>query len=586
MNIETQSYESLLPFPVVEALNSTNWSSNSMSVRMMDRGWAWLVIGRKLLIWKFREDKKTAVRTRRMLSPCFELQLPQSDLIHKADLINVFFIPRDPNTSQRIVNVPAALAISPEGTVRFWSNVTNERPSESIVSEVQGQEFCTLASLSPTEYLLGTTTGSIYQLNLDINAADLKNVVTCSSLAAPSGLISGISRRMTNLFFGPMSAEISPETRRPLIACPRPVSENESGIDRTFFVLASSLKLRQWTRTYEGLNGQNQLIREWDLQKNLQRKLATSLRIQDVKDLNFWPIDMITTKSKELLILVVTLDTSREKTINYATCIFNPYQAADKIGKTTILRSHSWHYSNESEEQLLALRFLERHANSPLCFMYDRKFLFLAQVDRDILDAVDYANQDDSILGAGFIDGHAILFTQRDGLICVAPVVSDRSRIDAGNETTMYHEASRLNETRLDQSSRLETSHQQSTRAEPMLVEINDDDDDNDVNQENQRARTSNMQRHRIDRDQSTTNRSNLDTSTLNRSVDQSSKRKADDVSEFMRENKEFEWVQQIDAKQFGLASQTLAKLAEESDIMKDRRDTLLALSKLAQLAE
>ena len=151
MNIQTQSYDSLLPFPVVEALSSTNWSSNSITVRMMDRGWAWLVIGRKLLIWKFKEDKKTSVRTRRMLSPCFELQLPQSDLIHKADLINVFFIPRDPNTSQRIINVPAALAISPEGTVRFWSNVTNERPNESVVSELQGQEFFTLASLSPLE---------------------------------------------------------------------------------------------------------------------------------------------------------------------------------------------------------------------------------------------------------------------------------------------------------------------------------------------------------------------------------------------------------------------------------------------------
>jgi hypothetical protein len=104
------------------------------------------------------------------------------------------------------------------------------------------------------------------------------------------------------------------------------------------------------------------------------------------------------------------------------------------------------------------------------------------------------------------------------------------------------------------------------------------------VNQE--KARPSNFQRHIIDRDQSSANKSNLDSSTLNRSIDQSSKRKVDDVSEFMGQNKEFEWVQQIDAKQFGLASQTLAKLAEESEIMKDRKDTLLALSKLARLAE
>lgn len=585
MNIQTKSYESLLPFPIVEALNSANCSFDAMSVRMMDKGWAWLVVGRKLLIWKFKEDRKTTVRTRRMLSPCFELQLPQSDLMHKADLINVFFIPRDPNASQRIINVPAALAVSPEGTIRFWSNVTNERPSESTVSELQGQEFCTLASLSPIEYLLGTTTGSIYQLVIDTTATDLKNIVVCSSLAVPSGLLSGISRRMTTLFFGPMSAEISPETRRPLITSIRSASENESGIDRVFFVMSSALKLRQWSRNNEGIHSHNQLVREWDLQKNIQKKLTSSLRIQDSKNLNYWPVDMITTKTKELLVLLVTLDTSRGNNISYATCVFNPFQAADKIGKTTILRSHSWQYSNESEEQLLAIRFVERFASSPLCFMYDRKFLFLAQVDRDILDAIDYANQDDGVLGAGFLDGQAILFTQRDGLVCVLPVVSDRSRFDVGNETTMYHETSRVtNETRLDQSSRLENSQQQSTKAEPMLVEINDDDE-GDTEHENERRRGPSMSRHRLDKNQSTANKSNLDTSSMNRSLDQPTIRKADDVSEYMRENKEFEWVQQIDSKQYGLASETLAKLAEETELLKERKDTLMALSKLARLA-
>lgn len=586
MNIVTKSFESLLPFLVVEAISSQTSSFDTMSVRLMDKGWAWLVSGRKLLIWKFKESKSSTVaKTRRTLSPCFELQLPQSDLIHKAELIHVFFMPQNPNASLRAITVPAALAISPEGTIRFWLNIANERFTESSVVDMQGQEFCIQVPLSPIEYLLGTTTGSVFLLTIDVNSSDPKGVITCSSLDAPSGILSGISRRMTNLFFGPMATEVSADNRRPLIAvqkCSQPTIDKADLTDRTFFVMSSSLKLRQWSRTNEDVNSQNRLVREWDLHKNIYRKLTSALNIQDPHALNFWPIDMIMTESKELLILIVTLDTSRDNTINYATCIFNAYQAGDRIGRLVILRSHSWHYTNESEEQLLALRFLERHASSPLCFMYDRNFLFLARIDRDVIDAVDYANQDDRILGAGFIDGQAVLFTQRDGLTCVAPVVCDVSRMDSQlNETSIQSEAHRQ-DTSVLQQSRIECQQKStSNRVEPMLVEIDDEE------QENDKSRAPNNQpRHRVDRDQSTANKSNLDTSNLSKPADTSIRRKGDCVNEFIKENKEFEWVQQIDSKLYGLASETLAKVAEESETLKDRKETLLALSKLAKLAE
>lgn len=592
MNISTKSYQSLLPFMVVEAISSQNLSFNQSSVRMMDKGWAWLVSGRKLLVWKFNDAKTTTMmKTRRStMSPCFELQLPQSDLIHKAELVNVFFLPQNLNTSTRIITVPAAVAISPEGTIRFWSNIANERPNELVVSDLQGQEFCTLAALSNTEYLIGTTTGSVFLLVLDTTSSDPNSVINCSSLEAPSGLLSGISRRMTNLFFGPMASDTNTtEARRPLVAVVRPQNESEASIERTFFVMSSSFKLRQWSRTCEGVQSQNRLVREWDLLKNIHRKLTSLLRIPESQTLNIWPVDCITTKNKELLILVVTLDTSHDNTINYATCVFNPFQASDRIGKTTVLQSHSWQYTNESEEQLLSLRFLERCANSPLCFMYDRKFLFLAQVDRDILDAVDYANQDDSILGAGFIDGQAVLFTQRDGLICVLPVVSDRSMIDPGNDTTIYQpDSSRMSNDTRELSTRLENSRHQSmsSRVEPMLVELDEEADDN---RENDKPAMPTQPKEKADKDASMSSsmrKTNLDNSTLNKSVDQSTRRKADETQEFLRDNKEFEWVQQIDSKCYGQASETLARIAEEAETLKDRKETLLALSKLAKLAE
>lgn len=556
MNIITKSYESLLPFLVVEAM-SAQTTFQSMSVRMMDRGWAWLVSGRKLLVWKFKESKnQTVTRSRRTLSPCFELQLPQSDLIHKADLTNVFFMPQNPNTSMRAVTVPSAISVSPEGIIRYWSNIANERFLESSVVDMQGQEFCTLACVSPVEYLVGTTTGSVYFLVISATTG----TISTSSLTTPASLLSGISRRMTKLFFGPMTPDTA-ESRKPLIAVGQPSRNlNESRLpDTPFFILSSTFKLRQWIRTNENSTNQNQLVREWDLQQIILKKLTSSLKITDAQRLSFWPVDLVSTRSKELLMLVVTLDSSRNNTINYVTIVFNPYQAGDKLSKTTILRSHSWQYTNETEEQLLSLRFIERCASSPTCFMYDRKFLFLVQVDRDILDAVDYANQDDGILGAGFIDNQTLLFTQRDGLVSGSMIRSKEQECDNdGNNLTGVGTNVTLNSTRPFVS---ETLNEQSTV-------ISDD--------------TSDIEERLISRlEPNEQSRQNI---TPPKPASKTSKESKPEEIDFATST-EFEWIAHIDAKRYTQASEVLERLANESEVLKDRQETLIALSKLSRMA-
>jgi len=587
MNIITKPYESLLPYLVVEAISAQGTTFNSMSVRMIDKGWAWLVCGRKLLIWKFKESKSpSAPKARRVLSPCFELQLPQSDLIHRAELIHAFFMPQNPNVSLRAITVPATLVVSPEGTIRFWSSIANERFTESSVGDMQGQEFCTLAQLSPLEYLLGTTTGMVLILSIDITAHD-KSMLLCTPLNTPSGLLSGISRRVTDLFFGPLAADIGTETRRPLIAVPKysqSTIDKTGSTDRPFFVMSSNFKLRQWSRTNEGIGSTNCLVREWDLQKGIFARLVFGLNLSTSGRLNFWPIDMVITKAKEILILVVTLDSTRDNAINYATCTFNPFQSGEDITSLTILRSHSWHYSNESEDQLMALRFLERQISSSLYFMYDRKFIFLVQADHDILDAIDYGNQDDGILGAGIVDNHPILFTQRDGLTYVVPVNSNRSRM---NDTSIVLEPIRPSSTDMRPKSRSEISQRlvTSTRIDPVIIEI--DVDDKMENEQLDAPNQSCLTPPETDNDNTTTTTTNKsrNQSNLNRSIDEPAKHRAE-VDDIISDSKEFEWIRQIDARQYKLASETLTKLAQESEIFKDRKETLLALSTLARLAE
>ena len=61
-----------------------------MSVHISPNGWAWLVCGRRLLIWQYKQTLD-AVRQRKTYSnPCRELTLPPSELAHRADLVWVY----------------------------------------------------------------------------------------------------------------------------------------------------------------------------------------------------------------------------------------------------------------------------------------------------------------------------------------------------------------------------------------------------------------------------------------------------------------------------------------------------------------
>lgn len=70
---------------------------------------------------------------------CRELTLPPSDLAHKADLVHLFLTEES--------KLPSALAVSPEGSVRYWPNINHEGSSVDAVTDLQGQECFSLTSV-------------------------------------------------------------------------------------------------------------------------------------------------------------------------------------------------------------------------------------------------------------------------------------------------------------------------------------------------------------------------------------------------------------------------------------------------------
>lgn len=80
-----------------------------VSARISECGYAWVVCGRRLLIWQYRQpiQYNTPQRKQVLSSQCFELQLPQSDLAHRAELVSVFI--------SSASHTPSCIAVSPEG---------------------------------------------------------------------------------------------------------------------------------------------------------------------------------------------------------------------------------------------------------------------------------------------------------------------------------------------------------------------------------------------------------------------------------------------------------------------------------------
>ena len=210
----------------------------SLSVKIAPYGWAWLVCGRRLFVWKYKQgDLKRSCS-------CYELQLPPSDLSHKADLVCVL------DNSAKSQSVPSTIAVTPEGIIRFWPNIAYDGHSiETIASDLQGQECTSLTDIEPLGCILGTTTSSL--VHITVNNIEGQNTIICRTLKVPQGVLAGFGRKMTSLLFGSMPATQSTETKqlfkvvRTHFRTHSPIVSNETQNDVFVWVL-SNVSVQKW----------------------------------------------------------------------------------------------------------------------------------------------------------------------------------------------------------------------------------------------------------------------------------------------------------------------------------------------------
>uniref|UniRef100_A0A8C7PIA8 Nucleoporin 133 n=1 Tax=Oncorhynchus mykiss TaxID=8022 RepID=A0A8C7PIA8_ONCMY len=148
LHFDVQTFGSSLPVKVMEALTMAD-ADDQISVKVDESGWAWMVCGERLIIWKI---------------------------------------------CQTAVSI-SVMAVAPEGTARFWPSLAHEgNYAETVVD--MGENLCNfVVAVRGGSFIVSSYKGQLMRLGADLSGKPLQR-----ALQQGQGVLSGIGRRVSSLF--------------------------------------------------------------------------------------------------------------------------------------------------------------------------------------------------------------------------------------------------------------------------------------------------------------------------------------------------------------------------------------------------
>ncbi|XP_044731324.1 nuclear pore complex protein Nup133 [Chrysoperla carnea] len=390
-----------LPVLITEALTFID-RNTVVSAQISECGYAWVVCGRRLLIWQYKQISSGT----RNNSQCYELILPQSDLVHRADLVCI--IPPESNSL-----APACLAVSPEGGVRYWPSISHEGVSVEQCIELHGEECDTVIYVNNVGCILATTTCSVVLLSPN------RRTITSRMLKPPAGWLGGISRRISSLIFGPMSTTQGAETKLVKLLASQ---ENEHW---KIYVLAGQ-SLQKWSLEIDKGSGTEQLIYECEVGRLARDAFHAALWETGVSgdspaDNEVWLLDMQVASNGEIILLAAAVNMQRSPQVHYA--IVSIYAGGstppNHLQLFTILKL-SGLYRQEAESEVFGYRLL-------ICgnyfYLHNQRSVIalgsLRQISEDP-DVIEFVHGGDRILGGSVCINTPLFFSKNHGLVTVS----------------------------------------------------------------------------------------------------------------------------------------------------------------------
>ncbi|ODN04961.1 hypothetical protein Ocin01_01707 [Orchesella cincta] len=405
-------YGSMLPSMVKVALTVGNIDVSHISCRLDPNGWAWLVCGRKLYVWKYSLDqsKKTSIA-------CRELTLPPSELVHSANLICI--------VSNSISSNPSCIAVNPEGHITYWPNITNGSSTVTVNADIPGQECDSLTSVWPFGCLL-TTTSCTVLLVKPMPAPGNKPSLTCVPLGMQKGWFDGLKKMQTMLFTPLPALSSSLETKRakvvvPLIKEDDPYNPGKNREGKLFISCGTSLQT--WQINSDGIN----CLLEFNMHDTVKLQFYNNVWATeeesraDVRGIQVWILDVAALPQTKQIVLFAAAKGQFESSDNlvYGLVVFdakNP-KRQDSISFIKVDRIVGAH----NEDHLFVWKLL---CTPDYFLMVSNDLVVVANDSEDeaICDSTDSGSFSGPIIGHGFLSPSvALVFLSKLGIYSVKP---------------------------------------------------------------------------------------------------------------------------------------------------------------------
>jgi len=382
---------SSLPVTVTEVLTLSSDCSSEVTVSLGRNGWAWLVSGRRLVIWRYKAGGGRA--------QCRELSLPPSDLAHRAELCLVYSQGEGGHT-------PCCLAVSPEGVVRYWPSIAQEGTSIEISAELGGQECFSVTDIHPVGSLLATTTATLVLIH------HTGQSLACRRLAAPSGILGGIGRRVSSLLWGSIPSGGAGEGKMLCVAA----KQSEEDPEDVFLYVLTSNGLQKWQL---GVGEPDKLFYECDLASIAREAMwpawAESCPSGSPAWLRLWLIDLAVASEGQVAVLLAAVnqhDTSPG--VQYGVAQVRTLTAAPPFSFSSfcLLPSLSHILGDEDEPKMYKLITVGDWA-----YVYSREGVNMVELKGiEVLENKISSH----VLGAGQSDDTPLFFSSQHGVVSLS----------------------------------------------------------------------------------------------------------------------------------------------------------------------
>uniref|UniRef100_A0A674F5P6 Nuclear pore complex protein Nup133 n=1 Tax=Salmo trutta TaxID=8032 RepID=A0A674F5P6_SALTR len=396
LHFDVQTFGSSLPVKVMEALTMAD-ADDQISVKVDESGWAWMVCGERLIIWKICQ---TAVAK---LSVCKGLQLPASEFAYYADLISISSpSPLETATVQSI----SVMAVAPEGTARFWPSLAHEgNYTETVVD--MGENLCNfVVAVRGGSFIVSSYKGQMMRLGADPSGKLLQR-----ALQQGQGVLSGIGRRVSSLF-----GMLAPLTNNNLHSV---LWVGETGCLYTL----TSCGLSKW----EMDEVTEHQVLSWDSSRALTESVADAIwgsesNYEEIKEgVNVTYMDMQLSQDG-LVVLAAAWHPSDSPCLAYF-CLVTLLDNGNNISEELSVEVTKYNPPFQSEDALQAMRLMLPRASSPAAFLYNEELVFACSTGtgRGGLpeEKIPFNTPGDRLCGGGCCANLPVFFSQNSGLVAV-----------------------------------------------------------------------------------------------------------------------------------------------------------------------